>query len=90
MSKKKVDADNDLLAKVGETRRTFIRTVAAGTAFVVPLVASFSTNGLRFNEAAAGGNQPQNAQGDNNNRQGSNNNSQGGNNNSQGGNNNKQ
>jgi hypothetical protein len=57
MQKVKLDNDTDLLANVGETRRTFIRTVAAGTAFVVPLVASFSTNGLRFNEAAAGSNQ---------------------------------
>jgi hypothetical protein len=34
-------------------RRDFIRKLAAGTAFVAPLVASFSTKGLRFNEAEA-------------------------------------
>lgn len=42
-------------------RRDFIRRLAAGTAFVAPLVASFSTTGLHFNEAEAvprAGNQP--------------------------------
>ncbi len=44
-----------------DRRRDFIRKLAAGTAFVAPLVASFSTKGLRFNEAEAqpgGGNVP--------------------------------
>lgn len=43
------------------SRRDLIRKIAAGTAFVAPLVASFSTAGLTFNAAeaqSAGGNQP--------------------------------
>ena len=39
--------------QAGDRRREFIRKLAAGTAFVAPLVASFSTTGLRFNEAEA-------------------------------------
>jgi hypothetical protein len=42
------------LAKVDEGRRAYLQKLAAGTAFVVPLVASFSTDGVRFNTAEAG------------------------------------
>jgi hypothetical protein len=42
-----------LLARVDATRRGVIKGMIAGTAFVVPLVASFSMNGLVPNQALA-------------------------------------
>jgi len=61
-----------VLDKVDEGRRAYLRKLAAGAAFVVPLVASFSTEGLRFNtaEAGYGGNQHQNDQGEDDDDQG--------------------
>jgi hypothetical protein len=55
---KRQDRDNGL-GKVDHTRRAYLRKMAAGAAFAVPLVASFSTDGLHFNsaEALVGGNQ---------------------------------
>jgi hypothetical protein len=48
------DGHRHTLDKVDEGRRAALRTIAAATAFVVPMVASFSTDGLRFNIAEAG------------------------------------
>jgi hypothetical protein len=53
MSQKPVNG-NSALEKIDEGRRAYLRKLAAGTAFVVPMVASFSTDGLRFNKAEAG------------------------------------
>ena len=53
MSQKPVNG-NSALEKIDEGRRAYLRKLAAGTAFVVPVVASFSTDGLRFNTAEAG------------------------------------
>lgn len=52
--------DGSALDKVPESRRSALRKIAAATAFVTPMVASFSTDGLRFNtaEAGIGSNQP--------------------------------
>lgn len=44
---------DDQKREAGDRRRDFIRKLAAGTAFAAPLVASFSTSGLRFNAAEA-------------------------------------
>jgi hypothetical protein len=55
MRKNKAAREPEALEKIDEGRRTFIRRVAAGTAFAVPMVASFSTDGLHFNTAAATG-----------------------------------
>lgn len=46
--------DGSALEKVDESRRSALRKIAAATAFVTPMVASFSTDGLRFNTAEAG------------------------------------
>lgn len=43
------------LERIDPARRAFIRKLAVGTAFAVPLVASFSTGGLSLNSAQAGG-----------------------------------
>ena len=53
--------DGSALENVAESRRGALRKIAAATAFVTPMVASFSTDGLRFNtaEAGIGSNQPQ-------------------------------
>src|SRR3954452_10217706 len=55
MTRKDQGPVEDALDKVDEGRRASLRTIAAGTAFIVPLVASFSTDGLHFNMAEAGG-----------------------------------
>jgi hypothetical protein len=51
--------DQSPLEKVDEKRRSYLRKLAAGVAFVVPMVASFSTSGIKMNTAEAhfGGNQ---------------------------------
>jgi len=41
------------LEKLDEGRRRFIKKVAAGSAFAIPMIASFSTDGLSFNKAEA-------------------------------------
>jgi hypothetical protein len=41
------------LAKIEPTRRGAIKGMIAGTAFIVPLVTSFSMNGLALNQALA-------------------------------------
>jgi hypothetical protein len=46
--------DGSALDNVAESRRSALRKIAAATAFVTPMVASFSTDGLRFNTAEAG------------------------------------
>jgi hypothetical protein len=50
-------ADNDIHSKfidrIDESKRSSIRKMVIGTAFVVPAVASFSLNGLAINEAHA-------------------------------------
>src|SRR5262245_31119020 len=44
-------APDDVVNSVGDDRRDFIRTVIAGTAFAVPLLASFSMEGLSLEPA---------------------------------------
>lgn len=39
-------ASDRVLEQVDESRRAFIRKIAIGTAFVIPMVVSFSTDGL--------------------------------------------
>ena len=50
MNSEKLDS---LLAKVDPTRRAVIKGMISAAAFVVPLVASFSMNGLVPNQAMA-------------------------------------
>ncbi|CAN5905064.1 hypothetical protein BH20PSE1_BH20PSE1_22870 [soil metagenome] len=45
--------NEDVLNGVDETRRDFLRKVIVGTAFVTPLMASFSMDGLLINAAEA-------------------------------------
>ena len=49
-------ADNDLdtvLERIDPAKRAFLKTIIVGTAFVVPMVASFSMDGLSLYEAIA-------------------------------------
>jgi hypothetical protein len=43
-----------ILSRVNVDRRGFVRKVVAGTAFAVPVVSSFSMDGLTTSAAAAG------------------------------------
>jgi Na+/H+-dicarboxylate symporter len=49
------DNSNDpkLIDRIDESKRTSIRKMVVGAAFIVPTVASFSLNGLAINEAHA-------------------------------------
>jgi hypothetical protein len=51
-------SDSDINAKfierIDQAKRSSIRKMVLGTAFVVPTVASFSMSGLAINEAHAG------------------------------------
>ena len=49
------DSDNDLkfIDRIDEPKRASIRKMVLGTAFMVPVVASFSLNGLAINKAHA-------------------------------------
>jgi hypothetical protein len=53
MDTRKRRDDSAGLEKIDQRRRGFIQKLAAGTAFAVPMVASFSTDGLSFNQAEA-------------------------------------
>jgi hypothetical protein len=53
-TRKRRDGHSAGLGGIDQRRRAFIRKLAAGTAFAVPMVASFSTDGLTFNKAQAG------------------------------------
>lgn len=49
------DGENDsVLDKVDPAKRSFVRKVVTGTAFVAPVVASFSIDGLTIGDAHAG------------------------------------
>lgn len=47
------DVNDEVLQSVGPDRRDFLKLVLGGTAFAIPLMASFSLDGLSFNEAGA-------------------------------------
>ena len=50
-------SDKKIQSRVDETKRDALRSLVAGTAFAVPMIASFSMSGLKVNEANAyGGN----------------------------------
>lgn len=51
MSQDKTNAK--LIAQVDAGKRDALRSLITGTAFVVPMVATFSVNGLKVNEASA-------------------------------------
>lgn len=51
MSQDKTNAK--LIAQVDAGKRDSLRSLITGTAFVVPMVATFSVNGLKVNEASA-------------------------------------
>ena len=47
----------EVLSRVDAGKRDALRSLVAGTAFAVPMIASFSMSGLKVNEANAyGGN----------------------------------
>ncbi len=46
--------DDSVLDKVDPAKRAFVRKVVRGTAFVAPVVASFSLDGLTVGDAQAG------------------------------------
>ncbi len=48
------EKDDSVLGKVDPAKRSFVRKVVTGTAFVAPVVASFSLDGLTIGEARAG------------------------------------
>lgn len=45
---------DSVLDKVDPAKRSFVRKVVTGTAFVAPVVASFSLDGLTIGDARAG------------------------------------
>lgn len=45
--------ESKLLAQLDEGKRDSLRSLITGTAFVVPMVATFSVSGLKINEANA-------------------------------------
>ena len=47
------DLDPKFIERIDQSRRSWMRKMVLGTAFVVPAVASFSLNGLAVNEAHA-------------------------------------
>lgn len=51
MSKKMTE--DKILSRVDEGKRDAMRSLVAGTAFAVPMIASFSMSGLKVNEANA-------------------------------------
>lgn len=51
------ELDREVLQHVGMDRRTFIKRVVLGTAFAIPVIASFPMSGLG---AGSGGGQPSN------------------------------
>jgi hypothetical protein len=48
------DIDPKFIERIDASKRSSIRKMVLGTAFVVPTVVSFSMSGLAFNEAHAG------------------------------------
>ena len=42
-----------VLSRVDEGKRDALRSLVAGTAFAIPMIASFSVSGLKVNEANA-------------------------------------
>ncbi len=48
------EKDDSVLDKVDPAKRSFVRKVVMGTAFVAPVVASFSIDGLTISDAQAG------------------------------------
>lgn len=49
--------EEEIVERVGVDRRTFVRRMAVGAAFAVPVVSSFDMTSLSMNLAGGAGNQ---------------------------------
>jgi hypothetical protein len=45
--------ESEVLSKVGTDRRTFVKRLVVGSAFAIPLVASFDVDSLTLSKAEA-------------------------------------
>ena len=54
MSDDTKDTTSPVLQKIAVSRRGFVKSLTIGTAFAIPMIASYSMDGLRLNVANAG------------------------------------
>jgi hypothetical protein len=54
MSDKSKETTSPVLEKIAVSRRGFVKSLTIGTAFAIPMIASYSMDGLRVNVANAG------------------------------------
>ena len=57
MSEDGMSGDDEIVAEVGDSRRSFVRKLVVGSVFAAPVISSFDVSSLSMSSAAAGPNQ---------------------------------